>query len=71
MKSKIASKQADILSMYLDENGRYDIRKSEKRRGNLKEKPTGLCKFDLLRNKDMHEGNAITRLINTVFKGNI
>ncbi len=68
MKSKLAAKHADIISLYLDERGRYDIRKSEERRFKLRKVDNGLCKFDIVRNRDIHEGNAITNLINNILK---
>lgn len=57
---------------YLDESGRYDIRKSEQRRMAMKSlhPQKNFCKFDLLRFAKQEENKAINNLINTIFNKN-
>lgn len=74
MNAKRASKCADIMEMYLDHNGVYDIRKSEIRRQALKEKhnqtliPLWVSKFDLRKNKE--DISTINNLVNQLFYKN-
>lgn len=72
MKGKLAKEAADKIFEYLDENGKYDIRKSESRRMKLKiiksSKIPLWSKFDFIRNKELNEISAINNLVNTIFK---